>query len=284
MGFSYGDICDAAAVAVSPDEIAFIQGERQITWGEADRTTNAMARALIARGAKPLDKIAIYMRNRPEYLMALAAGWKARLTHVNVNYRYTPEEVWYIFDNSDAQTVVYASEFRDAVTEIRPRLPKVKTWIEVSTDGQVAPFAERFDDLAKEGNGGPLGIERSGEDQFFIFTGGTTGMPKGVMWTHEDLREITLQQMRRMGVQVPDTIPGLIEQIRNTPRGRILPAPPLMHGTGLLTAMGTMMNGGCVVLLEGATFDAEELLRAVDAHKPGTVVVVGDVLSAKSRS
>jgi 3-oxocholest-4-en-26-oate---CoA ligase len=276
MGFSYGDICDAAAVAVSPDEIAFIQGERQITWGEADRTTNAMARALIARGAKPLDKIAIYMRNRPEYLMALAAGWKARLTHVNVNYRYTPEEVWYIFDNSDAQTVVYASEFRDAVTEIRPRLPKVKTWIEVSTDGQVAPFAERFDDLAKEGNGGPLGIERSGEDQFFIFTGGTTGMPKGVMWTHEDLREITLQQMRRMGVQVPDTIPGLIEQIRNTPRGRILPAPPLMHGTGLLTAMGTMMNGGCVVLLEGATFDAEELLRAVDAHKPGTVVVVGD--------
>ena len=91
------------------------------------------------------------MRNRPEYLMALAAGFKARLTHVNVNYRYTPDEVWYIFDNSDAQTVVYASEFRDAVEEIRPRLPKVKTWIEVSADGKVAPFAEPFE---RPGRGG----------------------------------------------------------------------------------------------------------------------------------
>ena len=76
-------------------------------WGRATKQTNNLARALIARGAAPGDKIAIYMRNRPEYLMALAAGFKARMTHVNVNYRYTPQEVWYIFDNSDAQAVVY---------------------------------------------------------------------------------------------------------------------------------------------------------------------------------
>jgi fatty-acyl-CoA synthase len=109
---NFGDILDAVALAVPPDAPAFVQGERVINWGEANRATNSMARALIARGAKPGDKIAIYMRNRPEYLLALAAGWKARLTHVNVNYRYTPEEVWYIFDNADAQTVVYSSEFR----------------------------------------------------------------------------------------------------------------------------------------------------------------------------
>ena len=139
-GWNFGDILDAVAPAIPPDAPAFIHGERVINWGEATSATNNMARALIARGAKPGDKIAIYMRNRPEYLMALAAGWKARLTHVNVNYRYTPEEVWYIFDNSDAQTVVYASEFRDAVVEIRPRLPKVKTWIEVSPDGKAAPL------------------------------------------------------------------------------------------------------------------------------------------------
>nr|QQZ52053.1 AMP-binding protein [Phenylobacterium glaciei] len=107
--------------------------------GQANQITNSLARGLIARGSKPGDKIAIYMRNRPEYLLAVAAGWKARLTHVNVNYRYTPQEVWYIFDNSDAQTVVYSSEFRDAITEIRPRLPNVKTWIEVSEGGDVAP-------------------------------------------------------------------------------------------------------------------------------------------------
>jgi len=276
MGWNFGDILDAVAPAIPADAPAFIHGERVINWGEADRATNSMARAFIARGAKPGDKIAFYMRNRPEYLLGLAAGWKARLTHVNVNYRYTPEEVWYIFDNADAQTVVYSSEFRDAVAEIRPRLPKVKTWVEVSPDGKVADFAEPFERLASEGNGGPLDIERSGDDQFFIYTGGTTGMPKGVMWSHHDMRELTLAAARRMG-PVPETLAELTEHTRKVgPGGRTLPAPPLMHGTGLLTGMGTMMAGGCVITLEGETFDAEETLRAIDRHKPQTLVVVGD--------
>ncbi|WP_293539893.1 acyl-CoA synthetase [Phenylobacterium sp.] len=276
MGWNFGDILDAVGPNVSPEASAFIHGQRVINWGDAVRTTNNMARGLIARGARPGDKIAVYMRNRPEYLLAVAAGWKARLTHVNVNYRYTPEEVWYIFDNSDAQTVVYASEFRDAVAEIRPRLPKVKTWVEVSEDSQVAPFAERFEALGEEGNGGPLDIQRSGDDQFFIYTGGTTGMPKGVMWTHHDMREITLQAARKLG-PVPETLEELAEATRRMPVGaRILPAPPLMHGTGLLTSMGTMMAGGCVITLEKPTFDAEELLTAIDAHKPQTLVIVGD--------
>ncbi len=275
-GWNFGDILDAVAPAIPPDAPAFIQGDRVVNWGEATRATNNMARALIARGAKPGDKIAIYMRNRPEYLMALAAGWKARLTHVNVNYRYTPDEVWYIFDNSDAQTVVYASEFRDAIIEIQPRLPKVKTWIEVSSDGKTAPFAEPFERLSDDGNGGPLDIQRSGDDLFFIYTGGTTGMPKGVMWEHREMRELTLAQARMMG-PVPETLEELTEHTRKIgPGGHILPTPPLMHGTGLLTAMGTMMAGGCVILLDGATFDAEEALKAIDAHKPTTLVIVGD--------
>src|SRR5579863_9713997 len=207
-GWNFGDILDAVAPAVPPEEPAFIHGERVITWGEATQATNSMARALIARGAQPGDKIAIYMRNRPEYLLALAAGFKARLTHVNVNYHYTPEEVWYIFDNSDAQAVVYASEFRDAVEQIRPRLPKVQSWIEVSPDGKTALFAEPFARLAEDGNGGPLDIQRSGDDQFFIYTGGTTGMPKRVIWTHNDLREITLSAARRMG-SVAETLEEL---------------------------------------------------------------------------
>src|SRR3984885_15858607 len=108
---NFGDILDAVALGVPPEAPAFIQGERVINWGEANQATNSMARALIARGAKPGDKIAMYMRNRPEYLMALAAGWKARLTHVNVNYRYTPEEVWHIFDKAHPQTGAYSSAF-----------------------------------------------------------------------------------------------------------------------------------------------------------------------------
>ncbi|HEY3800337.1 MAG TPA: acyl-CoA synthetase, partial [Caulobacteraceae bacterium] len=276
MGWNFGDILDAVAPVLPADAPALIHGDRVIPWGEATRISNNMARGLIARGAQPGDKLAIYMRNRPEYLLSLAAAFKARMTHVNVNYRYTPDEVWYIFDNSDAQTVVYASEFRDAVTQIRPRLPKVKTWIEVSPDGKTAPFAEPFERLADEGNGGPLDIQRSGDDQFFIYTGGTTGMPKGVMWTHNDMRELTNAGARRMG-PVPETLEELAAHTSKVgPGGRTLPAPPLMHGTGLLTAMGAMLGGGSVVTLEGETFDAEELLRAIETHKPQSMAIVGD--------
>jgi fatty-acyl-CoA synthase len=276
MPWNFGDMLDAIEPVLPPDAPALIHGDQVLTWGEVSKRTNNLARAFIAGGAQPGDKVAIYMRNRPQYMEALAAGFKARMTHVNVNYRYTPEEVWYIFDNADAQTVVYASEFRDAVVQIRDRLPKVKTWVEVSDDGKAPSFAKRYDELVELGNGGPLDIKRSGDDQFFIYTGGTTGMPKGVMWAHDDLREITLAAARRLG-PVPEDVEALAKHVKAIgPGGRTLPAPPLMHGTGLLTSMGAMLAGGSVVTLEGATFDAEELLRAVDRHKPQTIAIVGD--------
>jgi fatty-acyl-CoA synthase len=276
VGWNFGDILDAISPVLPPNTPAFLHGDRVITWSEATKASNNLARGLIARGAQPGDKLAIYMRNRPEYLLALSAAFKARMTHVNVNYRYTPEEVWYIFDNSDAQAVVYASEFRDAVAQIRPRLPKVQTWIEVSSDGKTLPFAEPFGRVAEDGNGGPLDIQRSGDDQFFIYTGGTTGMPKGVIWTHNDLREITLAAARRMG-PVPETLEELAAATAKAGPGmRTLPAPPLMHGTGLLTAMGALLSGGSVVTLEGDTFDAEELLRTIARHRPQTMAIVGD--------
>ncbi|MEY3260396.1 MAG: hypothetical protein RIT46_1225, partial [Pseudomonadota bacterium] len=204
MAWNFGDILDTIEPVLDPQSLAFIHGDRRVTWGEATRLSNNLARALLSRGAQPRDKIALYMRNRPEYIITLSAAFKSRMTHVNINYRYTPDEVWYIFDNSDAQTVVYASEFRDNIAQIRPRLPNVKNWIEISMDGQLAPFAEAFEVLSAEGDGSALKIERSGEDQLFIYTGGTTGMPKGVMWNHDDMREITLQNERKLG-PVPET-------------------------------------------------------------------------------
>ena len=187
MPWNYGDILDAIAPALPPGAPAFIHGDRIITWAETTKRSNNLARALIKRGAKPRDKVAFYMRNRPEYVETLAASFKARLTHVNVNYRYLPDEVFYIFDDSDAQTVVYGAEFRDIISQIRPRLSKVQNFIEITDGTPPANFAHDYEALAAEGDGSPLKIGRSPEDEFFIYTGGTTGMPKGVLWRQADI-------------------------------------------------------------------------------------------------
>src|SRR6185437_12670476 len=278
MPWNFGDILEAVETVLPSDAPAFIHGNRTIKWGEAARRSNNLARALIKRGAKPGNKVAFYMRNRPEYCETMAAAFKARLTHVNVNYRYKPDEVFYIFDNSDAQTVVYGAEFRDVIAEIRPRLTKVQTFVEV-TEGAPAPFAERFEDLVNEGDGSPLKLERSPQDEFFIYTGGTTGMPKGVIWTHDDLRETHLTSLRRLG-PVPETLDALVASIKEVgPGPRLLPACPLMHGTGMLMVMATMLAGGSVVTLEGAHFDPVELWDAVDRHRVATIVIVGDAFA-----
>ncbi len=279
MPWNYGDILDAISPVLPPDAPALIHGSRVVTWVETTKRSNNLARALLARGARPGDKVAFYMRNRPEYVETLAASFKARLTHVNVNYRYTPGEVHYIFDNSDAQTVVYGSEFRDAITEIRPRLDKVKTFVEVTDDEPPANFAESYEALAREGDGAPLDIVRSPDDQFFIYTGGTTGMPKGVIWTHNDMRETQLAALRRMG-PVPENLAEVIEAIKLAgPGPRLLPACPLMHGTGMLMAISTMLAGGCVITLTKPSLDAHELFEAVQKHKATGIVIVGDAFA-----
>ncbi|MEJ1968137.1 MAG: acyl-CoA synthetase [Rhizomicrobium sp.] len=279
MPWNFGDILDAIETVLPPDAPAFVHGERLITWGETSRRTNNLARALIARGAQPKDKVAFYMRNRPEYCETLAACFKARLTHVNVNYRYKADEVFYIFDNSDAQTVVYGAEFRHIVEEIRPRLGKVRTFIEVTDDGAAAGFAEDFETLANEGDGAALAIERAPSDEFFIYTGGTTGMPKGVIWTHDDLRETSLIALRKLG-PVPENLEQVIAAITLIgPGGRLLPACPLMHGTGLLMALSAMLSGGCIITLTHPSLDAHELWAAVEANKATTLVIVGDAFA-----
>jgi fatty-acyl-CoA synthase len=282
MAWNFGDILDAIAPVLDPDSPALIHGERTISWGETTVRSNNLARAMRARGAETGDKVAFYMRNRPEYVETLAACFKGRLTHVNVNYRYTPDEVLYIFDNSDATVVVYGAEFRATIEALKDRLTKVRLFVEISHDGEGAgdppAFAVRYDDLVAEGDGSPLGIERSGDDLLFIYTGGTTGMPKGVMWTHHDLREVGLAAQRRLG-PVPETLEELVAATRLLPPPRLLPAPPLMHGTGLLTAMGAHVAGGCVITLQHASFDAAEMLAAIDRHKPQALVIVGDAFA-----
>jgi len=279
MAWNFGDILDSITPVLPPEAPALVHGARVINHGQASRRSNNLARALVTRGAKTHDKVAFYMRNRPEYIEALAACFKARLIHVNVNYRYKADEVFYIFDDSDAQTVIYGTEFREVIVALKERLTKVKSFVEISEDGTAAPFAENYEKLAGSGGGEPLRIARGSDDMLFLYTGGTTGMPKGVMWRHNDLREAQLLAARALG-PVPETVPDLVAAIKTVGAGQVfMPACPLMHGTGLLTAIGNMMSGGCIVTLGSASFDAQELWQVVARRRVNSIAIVGDAFA-----
>lgn len=278
-GWNFGDIVDAVAKVVPEGAPALIHDERVTTWRDFHARTNALARGLIAAGHKGDDKLAILIRNRPEYMEATIAAFKGRFVHVNVNYRYKADELAYIFDNSDARIVVYGSEFAPIVAAIRGRLPGVKTWLQVEVDRTTLPaFATDYEGFIARESGADLEIARSPDDLFFLYTGGTTGMPKGVMWRHDDLRQTQLNPA--LMAKVPTNIAEHAEIVREQgPGNRFIPACPQMHGTGLLTSFGALLMGGCVITLDAPSFEAVELWDVTARHKGQQIAIVGDAFA-----
>ncbi|MEI9888587.1 MAG: AMP-binding protein [Rhizomicrobium sp.] len=277
QAFNFGDIVDAVSAIVPPSAPAFVHGTRIIDWGTAAKRMNNIARNLHARGAAPGDKVAFYLRNGTEYGELTGACFLGRLTHVNVNYRYKPEEVRYIVDNSDAAVVVYAHEFRDTVAQIHNQLDKVKVFVEVGPP-DVASFATPYEKLATSGSGAPLGIERSPHDQVMVYTGGTTGMPKGVMYAQGELSATLLARIFVATGRLPAHMDEIIAFVRtcgdmNT---RYLPACPQMHGTGFFGTMSTILMGGCVVTVDNASLDPHAIWTAVGTHRVTNLAIVGD--------
>src|SRR6185369_704110 len=253
---------------------------RILSWREVDRRTNALARAFVDGGAKPGDKVAIYAYNRPEWLEAVAACFKARLVPVNVNYRYRDEELLYLLDNSDAVVLVFEGIFAENAARLAARLPALRMLVRLEDGGAACEGALDYDALVA-GPSDPLEIERSPDDLLLLYTGGTTGMPKGVMWRQEDV-------FRTLGGGAdPLSAAGrpatLAEHVANviagTNKQRLLPACPVMHGTGLFTAINALMNGGSVVTVDSRTFRAHALWSAVERHEVSAIAIVGDVFA-----
>ncbi len=270
MTWNYGDLLDLAGTAVEPDSPALLHGLESRSWLEFDRRSNALASAFMAAGAQPGDKVAHLMRNSPCYMEVSAAAFKARMVHVNVNYRYTGEELFYIFDNSDAAVIVFDPEFAGEIDALRPRLPNVKLFLQTG---------DAYDAIAK-GNGAPLDIKRQPGDMMFIYTGGTTGMPKGVMWALGDLWTIMGAGATSFGGPPAASFDAHAANIRaGIGCERLLVCPPLMHGSGYLMATYTLCRGGSVVTLPGRSFDPVEALQAIHTHRPTTMVIVGDAFA-----
>lgn len=275
--WSFGRIAATIGGAVDPDLPALIHGDHITRWGDFDRRTDALSAAYVSAGAVPGDKVAHLMRNSPAYLETTFAAFKARLVHVNVNYRYTGEELLYILENSDAAVLVFDADFADLVDEIRPSLGQVKLFVQVG--GLPLAWAKAHDELAKAG-AGPLALTHRGDDLLFIYTGGTTGYPKGVMWDQSVIWAMLGGGAAMMGGPPVETLEALLGNVRaGIGRRRLLVMPPLMHGSGFLMGLYAIATGGTAITLPGASFHPIEAVAACARHKPNSAVIVGDAFA-----
>ena len=181
-----------------------------ITWAEFDRRANGIARTLLDAGASEQDKVAQYLYNAPEYLESMYGVYKAGLVPVNTNYRYADDELVYLWDNADAVAVVFHGTFTERIEGIRSRVPNVRTWLWVDDGSSPCPdWAVPYEDAAAAGTdervAGPWG--RDGHHILMMYTGGTTGMPKGVMWRHDDLIHAVLYSTNPLFAAIPTTRP-----------------------------------------------------------------------------
>jgi acyl-CoA synthetase (AMP-forming)/AMP-acid ligase II len=263
-----------------PDAPAQVQGERAFSWAEFDRRADGIARTLLDRRAGRGDRVAQYLRNSPEYLEVSHAALKIGIPAVNTNYRYGADELRYLWDDADVTAVVFHGSFTDRVAELRAGVPRVRQWIHVDDGGgSCPPWAVPYEQAAAAGDGSvvrsPWG--RGGGDLFLLYTGGTTGYPKGVMWRATDMLEQT-NDVSRTGYPLAEGVEG-IRRTLGGPGGAHVSASPLMHGTGLFGAFMAMHEGGCVVSLTRPGFDPAELLDTIDRHRVASLSIAGEVFA-----
>ncbi len=262
--------------AEAPERDAVVCGERRRSFGEFDDRARRLAGRFAAAGLGPGDQVAIELVNSIEYLETFFAALKLGCAPVNVNYRYVGSELAHLLDNSDARALVFHDEFGPTVTEALTELDDRPLLITVPHEGGAPPEGvESYDEALAFETAPDLHRTPSGDDLILLYTGGTTGMPKGVMWRNDDLYR-ALWQNARPGKPIRDPV----EAVRAGKQAvTTLPACPLMHGTGLFAALSTLSGGGTVVLLDTARLDADAVWGAVEREAVVNLVIVGDAFA-----
>jgi fatty-acyl-CoA synthase len=282
MDWNFADAFESVSDAL-PERPALIQGDRRVAWGAFDDRAARLAQALAAAGLTPGSKVASYLHNCNEYSEGVYATFKLRGVPVNVNYRYLEDELVYLLDNSDAEAILFHGSLGDRVAKVRDRAPLVKIWIQVDDGSPHQEFAERYEDLVANSDPMPR-IERSGDDLYFLYTGGTTGMPKGVMWRNEDLYGVLGESVYPLVGEVfpqnTSDVGAIAKKLCDAGPPRVhLPASPLMHGTGAFSSFQAMLLGGAICTLTNRHFDAHELWQTVQRERVTQMAIVGDAFA-----
>ncbi|HSP03631.1 MAG TPA: AMP-binding protein [Acidimicrobiales bacterium] len=279
-GWNFADAWETVAETL-PDAPALLHGDLVRSWSDFDARADGVAAALLEAGVTEGTSVAQYLTNRPEYLEAVFASFKLGLAPVNTNYRYVEDELLYLWDNADSSAVVFEGQFTERIEHIRDRVPDVRVWLWVDDGhGECPDWATSFEAAATSGAGrtsAPWG--RSGDSLYLLYTGGTTGMPKGVMWRNDDLL-LVLNDGAPRARKLPEQVDlDHLRQVVSSPGIRTLPACPLMHGTGAFNAFTALTVGGSVVTLTKSSFDAVELLDAVQDKQVNNTAIVGDAFA-----
>ena len=280
--YNFADLFELAADKV-PDRVAIIDKRRQITYRDLDERSTRFAHALQAAGVKAGDHVGILATNCIEWVEAMYGVYKIRARVVNVNFRYVEEEMRYLFDNSDLVALVYQREYGPIVAASRDAQPKLQHFFRIEWDGSDADDSAldpiEFEAAIASGSPERDFGERSDDDVYLLYTGGTTGMPKGVMWRQEDVYYALgggIDAMTSERVTSPHTASDKIDA--SAPGGLVsLPIPPLMHGAGQFSIFRVTCEGNTAVIVD--KFDAEDVWRLVGKHKINMIGVTGDAMA-----
>lgn len=279
MALNIADLAEHAIDAV-PDRVALISGGEQLTYGQLEEKANRLAHYLIDQGVKKDDKVGLYCRNRIEIVIAMLGIVKAGAILVNVNFRYVEGELKYLFENSDMVALVHERRYSDRVANVLPETPNVKTVLVVE-DGSDEDYGSyggvEFYSALEQGSPERDFGERSEDDIYLLYTGGTTGFPKGVMWRHEDIYRVLFGGTDfATGEPIADEY-GLAKQAaENAPMIRY-PIPPMIHGATQSATWMSLFSGQTVVL--APEFDADQVWRTIHDHKVNLLFFTGDAMA-----
>jgi fatty-acyl-CoA synthase len=278
-----------------PNDPAFIEDDRIVPWSEFSHNVSTFAdylkehdlgsripRSQLQNHESGQDHIAICMQNSVNYMAVYLGSCVARTAPLNINYKYTAEELRFVLVDSAAKVLVYDSQFAEVVAEATKGLPDSILLVENTPSGEALQLGNAIplSSCYKKTPSAPESFvtDSSPEDFVLLYTGGTTGMPKGVMWTQEDLFVQALGGRNyRDGGREWNSIDEFLESVRKRRAQRLMPACPFMHGTGLWTALQTLFGGGTVILPKPVlSFQAPDALDAISRHEVVSIVIVGD--------
>lgn len=279
MALNIADLAEHAIDAV-PDRVAIICGDEQLTYAQLEERANRLAHYLQDQGVKKDDKVGLYCRNRIEIVIGMLGIVKAGAILVNVNFRYVEGELKYLFDNSDMVALIHERRYADRVANVLPETPNVKTVLVVE-DGSDDDFARyggvEFEAALAQGSPERDFGPRSEDDIYLLYTGGTTGFPKGVMWRHEDIYRVLFGGTDfATGEPIADEYDLSKQAKENAPMVR-LPIPPMIHGATQSATWMALFSGQTVVLTP--EFDADQVWRLIHEHKVNLLFFTGDAMA-----